>query len=75
MDISTCAKKLKNGKYQFIEECINDIQLIWDNCKHYNAFGSWIYNLAVKLEKLTKKLIEKDLAKYKFPCNYFSILV
>ena len=44
MDISTCTKLLKEGKYKYIEECLNDIQRIWDNCKLYNREGSWIYN-------------------------------
>ena len=40
MDLSTANNNLKNGKYKYIEECLNDIQLIWDNCKHFNAEGS-----------------------------------
>ena len=57
MDISTVSSNLKNGKYQYIEGCLNDIQLIWDNCMHFNAEGSWIYNLAEDLEIQSQKMI------------------
>ncbi len=36
MDLSTCGEKLRNDKYRFVEEALDDIQLIWDNCKTYN---------------------------------------
>lgn len=40
MDLGTVAKKLQGSKYRTVEECLDDIQLIWDNCKTYNAFNS-----------------------------------
>ena len=40
MDISTIKKNLKNIKYNTLQEVLNDIQLIWDNCKLYNMEGS-----------------------------------
>ena len=40
MDLGTVKKNLKNNKYKYIEDCLNDIQLIWDNCKIYNFEGS-----------------------------------
>ena len=40
MDLGTVKTKLLNSKYNFIEECIEEIQLIWDNCKKYNAPSS-----------------------------------
>ena len=42
MDLGTVKKNLKNGKYKFVEEALNDLQCIWDNCKLYNAEGSVI---------------------------------
>lgn len=36
MDLGTCSEKLKTDKYRFVEEALDDIQLIWDNCKTYN---------------------------------------
>ena len=40
MDLSTIKKKLKSSKYKIINDFIDDIQLIWDNCKLYNQEGS-----------------------------------
>lgn len=40
MDLNTVKKSLKNNKYKFVEEALHDLQLIWDNCKLYNAEGS-----------------------------------
>ena len=36
MDLGTANQKLKTEKYRFVEEALDDIQLIWDNCKTYN---------------------------------------
>lgn len=36
MDLGTVSDKLKGEAYHFIEEILDDIQLIWDNCKCYN---------------------------------------
>ena len=57
MDLGTVKKNLRNNKYKYVEECLNDIQLIWDNCKLYNSEGSWIYDLALKLENNMLKQI------------------
>ena len=40
MDISTIKKKMKGGKYQTANAILDDIQLIWDNCKTYNLEGT-----------------------------------
>ena len=52
MDLGTVKKSIKIGKYKKVEECLDDLQLIWDNCKLYNSEGCWIYELAVQLEHL-----------------------
>ena len=39
-------KNLKNGKYITLQEALNDIQLIWDNCKTYNMEGSVFIKLS-----------------------------
>lgn len=56
MDLSTINKKLREERYHNVEEVLDDIQLIWDNCKVYNEQGcvlffviQWIYDLADKL--------------------------
>jgi len=40
MDLSTIRKKLKQDKYSTIEEVIEDLNLIWENCRAYNQLGS-----------------------------------
>ena len=61
MDLGTAKKKLQGNKYALIEEFLDDLQMIWQNCKTYNAEGSWIFNLADKLERYFKKLIKNYL--------------
>jgi len=61
MDLGTAKKNLKANKYKFVEEVVVDVNLVWENCKTYNAQGSWIWKLADKLEKLTKKLVKTHL--------------
>lgn len=43
MDFSTIKKKLKQDRYNNIQEALGDIVLIWDNCKTYNQAGSVIF--------------------------------
>jgi hypothetical protein len=67
MDLGTIRKKLVNSKYQLVEEAIDDIQLVWDNCKIYNQAGSWIHNIADKLDKICKKMIKNYLPTIQLP--------
>jgi hypothetical protein len=39
------------GKYKFVEEILDEIQLCWDNCKLYNALGSEIYEQVLFMEQ------------------------
>ena len=36
MDLGTAFEKLRSEKYRFVEEALDDIQQVWDNCKNYN---------------------------------------
>lgn len=47
MDLSTVKSKLQGSCYIVVEDCLNDIQLIWENCKHYNAKESVSYSTTV----------------------------
>lgn len=60
MDLGSLKKNLKNNKYNNVGEALDDLQLIWANCKTYNMEGSEIWKLAQNLEKFTCKLIEKN---------------
>lgn len=36
MDLGTINNNLKDDKYRYVEEVLDHIQLVWDNCKTYN---------------------------------------
>jgi len=59
MDLSTIKKKLKSNKYRKNQDFIDDVQLIWENCKKYNVDGSQIYRSALKMEKVAKRILKK----------------
>ncbi len=52
-------KKLNANKYLSIQDVIEDLNLIWANCKLYNLEGSDIYHTAIHMEKTCKKLVDK----------------
>jgi hypothetical protein len=58
MDLSTVSKKFREEKYGKVEEVLDDVQLIWDNCKAYNPESSWIHSVAEKLERSFKKMVK-----------------
>ena len=57
MDLQTVNRRLKEERYVNVEEMLDDMQLIWDNCKSYNPEASWIHSVAEKLERSFKKMI------------------
>ena len=59
MDFDTLKKNLLAGKFATYEEFFQDLQLIWDNCKHYNMAGSDIYKLCERMEKMSKREMQK----------------
>ena len=60
MDLGTVKAKLINENYNSYQDVIDDLNLIWANCKLYNLQGSDIYLTAVHMEKTCKKLLEKN---------------
>ncbi|CAD8090052.1 unnamed protein product [Paramecium sonneborni] len=73
MDLGTCQKKLQNSEYKCVEECLDDIQLIWDNCKLYNGPSSWITKLSEKLEKSFKKYVKNYLPIVNLPQSQIKV--
>ena len=59
MDLSTIEKKLINREYSLVQDIINDIKLIWYNCRVYNYESSDIFKYAEELEKISEKELEK----------------
>jgi hypothetical protein len=66
MDLGTIKRNLLASRYQFIEECLDDLQLVWDCCRLYNAAGTWIMNIAVRLEKQLRRLVKNYLPSFNF---------
>lgn len=60
MDISTCKKKLKLGKYSTFEKFNKDLLQIWENCRIYNQAGSLIVQQADAMEEHHKKFLEAN---------------
>ena len=67
MDLGTVKENLMSAKYSTYEDVFNDIQLIWDNCKLYNMMGSEIYKICEKMEKSSKRQIQKFRAAHGLP--------
>jgi len=64
MDLSTIEKKLEEKEYSLVQDIINDIKLIWYNCRIYNYENSEIYQYSNYLEKLSDKELEKYYIYY-----------
>ena len=60
MNLLKIQDKLKAREYRTIEEVLDHIQLVWDNCKAYNPEGAF-YVLADKMERAFKKMIRNYL--------------
>ena len=64
MDLGTAKKNLLNNKYPTFQDFLNDIDLIWKNCRTYNMQGSDIVKMANHLEKVFKRQMEKQFKNY-----------
>ena len=67
MSLDVVAFKIFNQQYLTVEQCADDIRLIWSNCKRYNGEGSDFYNLADRLSKQFEELFSKEFPKVKAP--------
>ena len=65
MDLGTVKKKLYNYSYPSMKEFLDDINLIWKNCRTYNQPGSDIVKMANHCEKIFNKQLEKQFKNYK----------
>ena len=72
MDLSTVRIKAGAGDYAQVSEALQDVQLVWDNCKTYNAAGSLIAKQADRMQRHTTRLCtqlhltRKDTIRLKF---------
>ena len=64
MDLSKIEKKLEKKEYSLVQDIIDDIKLIWYNCRIYNVETSKIYKISNELEQLADKELEKYYIYY-----------
>ncbi|OMJ78252.1 hypothetical protein SteCoe_6573 [Stentor coeruleus] len=55
MDMNTISIKIKQSKYSNIDLILEDIKLIWDNCRTFNQKGSEIFIRANTMEEKCKE--------------------
>ena len=65
MDLGTCKNKLLDGEYKIFQEFMDDLSLIWENCRLYNQAGSAIVKQANTLDKRMRTLIDKSFKNVK----------
>ena len=58
-DLGSIKIKLENDEYETVQEFLNDIQLVWDNCHTYNPPMNHVTKLAKFCEKKFKKEFQK----------------
>ena len=58
-DLGSIKEKLENNGYETIQEFLNDVQLVWDNCHTYNPPSNHVTKSAEICEKKFKKEFEK----------------
>ena len=64
MDLGTVKKNLLEHKYFNFKEFLDDINLIWSNCRTYNLPGSDIVKMANHCEKIFNKNLDKIFRNY-----------
>mmetsp|Transcript_27314 Transcript_27314/g.62658 ORF Transcript_27314/g.62658 Transcript_27314/m.62658 type:complete len:189 (+) Transcript_27314:624-1190(+) len=73
MDLGTVKSRMESEQYSSVQKALDDIRLIWSNCKTYNQDGSDFFTLAIKLEKkfeaLCGKHFKKPVEKNSVPSN------
>ena len=67
-DLGSIKDKIENNGYETIQDFLNDIQLIWDNCHTYNPPLNQVTKCAELCEKKFKKEFEK-VFKYSIEPN------
>ena len=61
IDFGTIKKKLSSGRYEFLEQFLDDIQLVFDNCISYNPPINEYHKTAVIMQKYFYEQIRNTL--------------
>ena len=55
LDFSTMEHKLETNQYSNLDAFVDDVQLVFDNCRIYNPEGSIYARNATKMERFVKE--------------------
>lgn len=69
MDLTTLKSNIQQDHYPDLKSALDDLQLIWDNCKLYNMNYSKIHKIALILEKFCEKKIKEIFGEISFGKN------
>lgn len=69
MDLGTIKHYLEEQVYSTPRQCLDDIQLVWDNCKLYNMEESDIHKIAKILEEETQNLVLESFGDLEYGKN------
>lgn len=69
MDLTSLINNIKENRYDKLEKSLDDLQLIWDNCKLYNMNYSKIHKIALILEKFCEKKIKEIFGEVSYGKN------
>jgi hypothetical protein len=58
MDLGTISKRLNDQEYKRIEDFVEDVRLVWKNCKRYNNETLDIHKTAQSLEALFEEKLQ-----------------
>lgn len=64
MDLDTAKRKATHGEYSSVEEALQDLRQIWENCRIFNAEGSEILQSAEACAELTEALVEVGVGNF-----------
>ena len=67
MDLGQIKKKLDKEEYASLYDAADDVRLVWENCKTYNADGSDFYLLAESMSKKFEDRFGKLLKELSLP--------
>ena len=56
MDLGTVKRKAETNRYEYVEDCLDDINLIWANAKLYNPKDNVPLEITQDIHKLADKL-------------------
>lgn len=67
MDLGQIKRKIEKEEYPTLHACGDDVRLVWENCKTYNADGSDFYLLAESMSKKFEDKFAKLLKELNIP--------